>query len=128
MIPISELNRGECIVYNGKPYRIEEIKSVIVASHSHAKTKVTLANVFDKSDRQTLTLPHSEKVESVDIIRRHGQFVAKLEQGRGQVMDLHSYEIFEAEIPEEIEKELNEGNEVTFVEFKGRATITEIRE
>jgi len=128
MIPINELNRGECLVYKGTPYRIEEIKSVIVASHSHAKTKVTLVNVFDKSDRQTLTLPHSEKVENVEIIRRHGQFVARLEKGRGQVMDLHSYEIFEAEISEEIEKELNEGDEVTFVEFKGKAMITEKRE
>jgi len=127
MIEIRQAKKGTCILYNNKPYRVEDIKSVVVSRHSHAKTKVTLVNVFDPRDRQTLSMPHTEQVEEVRIIRKHGQYIARLGPGRGQVMDMRDYSIHEAEVPEDIDRDIREGDEVTYVEFQGRSKVLEIR-
>ncbi len=127
MIEIKEAKKGTCILYNDKPYRIEEIKSVIVASHSHAKTKITIVNVFDKSDRQVLTLPHSERFADVQIPRKHGQYIARMGSGIGQVMDMRDYSMYEAEIPADIDGKIKEGDEVTYLEYNGRSKVVEIR-
>ncbi|RMF89589.1 MAG: hypothetical protein D6733_06010 [Methanobacteriota archaeon] len=128
MIEIRQAKKGTHIVYMGKPYRVEDIRSVVVSRHSHAKTKVTLVNVFNREDRQTITLPHSEQVEDVKIIRKHGQYIARLGPGRGQVMDMRDYSIYEAEVPEDIDSKIKEGDEVTYIEFRGRSMVVEIRD
>lgn len=127
MIEIKRAKKGSCILFNDKPYRVEDIKSVVVSKHSHSKTKVTLMNVFNREDRQTMTLPNSELVEEIPIIRKHGQYIARLGPGRGQVMDLRDYNLFEVEIPGEIDGKIKEGDEVTYIEFRGRSKILEIR-
>lgn len=127
MIEIKEAKKGTCIIYNGKPYRVEDIKSVVVAKHSHTKTKVTLMNLFDRNDRQILSLPHSEKVEDVQIPRKHGQYIARLDDGRGQVMDMRDYTLYESEIPSEIDGIIKEGDDVTYIEYNGRSKVVEIR-
>jgi translation initiation factor 5A len=127
MIEIKQAKKGTCILYNDKPYRVEDIKSVVISKHSHSKSKVTLVNLFDRTDRQTLSLPHSELAEDIQVIRKHGQFIARIGPGRGQVMDMRDYEIYEAELPPEIDGKLNEGDEVTYIEFRGRSKVLEIR-
>jgi len=127
MIEIREAKKGSSILYNDKPYRVEDIRSVVVSKHSHSKTKVTLVNVFDKSDRQTLTLPNAESVEDIQIIRKHGQYIADLGSGRGQVMDMRDYGIHEAEIPADLREKIKEGDEVTYIGFMGRSMVLEIR-
>jgi translation initiation factor 5A len=84
-------------------------------------------NVFNREDRQTMTLPNSELVEEIPIIRKHGQYIARLDPGKGQVMDLRDYNLFEVEIPGEIDGKIKEGDEVTYIEFRGRSKILEIR-
>jgi translation elongation factor P/translation initiation factor 5A len=127
MIEIKQAKKGTCILYNEKPYRVEDIKSVVVSKHSHSKTKVVLTNIFNREDRQTLTLPNSETVEDINVIRKHGQFIAWLDEGRGQVMDMRDYNIYESEISSEIKGKINEGDEVTYIEFNGRSKVLEIR-
>ncbi|MFQ5800187.1 MAG: hypothetical protein ACE5HH_00505 [Candidatus Hydrothermarchaeales archaeon] len=127
MTEIRQVKKGSCIIYNDKPYRVEDLRSVVVSRHSHSKTKVILGNVFDRTDRVTLSMPHSEQVEEAPITRKHGQYIARLGPGRGQVMDMRDYSIYEAEIPDEIDEKIMEGNEVTFIEFKGRCKVVEIR-
>jgi translation elongation factor P/translation initiation factor 5A len=127
MIEIKQAKKGSSILYKDKPYRVEDIRSVVVAKHSHSKSKVTLVNVFDREDRQILSLPHSEQVEELSIIRKHGQYIAGLGPGRGQVMDMREYNIHEAEIPPELDEKIKEGDEVTFIEFRGRSMVLEIR-
>jgi translation initiation factor 5A len=127
MIEIKQAKKGTCILYNDKPYRVDDIKSVVVSRHSHSKSKVTLVNIFDRTDRQTFSLPHSEQVEEIQVIRKHGQFIAKMSPGRGQVMDMRDYSIYEAELPDEIDGKLKEGDDVTYIEFRGRSKVLEIR-
>jgi translation initiation factor 5A len=127
MIEIKQAKKGTCILFNEKPYRVDDIRSVVVSRHSHSKSKVTLVNIFDSVDRQTLSLPHSEPVEEIPVIRKHGQYIARLGPGRGQVMDMRDYSIYEAEIPSDIDGEIKEGDEITYIEFRGRSKVLEVR-
>ena len=127
MIEIRQAKKGMCILYNNKPYRVDDLKSVVVSKHSHTKTKVALNHIFDKNNKQLLTLPQSEQVENIQVIRKHGQYIAGLGEGRGQVMDMRDYTIYESEIPDELMESIKEGDEITYIEFKGRRKILEIR-
>ncbi len=103
------------------------MKSVVVSKHSHTKTKVTMVNIFDREDRQTLSLPHSEWVEEIDVIRKHGQYISRIGANKGQVMDMRDYSIYESEVPDEIDSTIKEGDEVTYIEYLGRSKVLEIR-
>jgi len=123
---VRQLKRGTYIVLNEKPYLIKEIQSVVVSSHSGTRTKLELEGVFD-GDKRTTTLSPHENLETVEIIRRLGQVISKSEGGL-QVMGMDSYDTFDAEIAKELLKTLAEGDEVTYVDFKGARRVIEKRE
>ena len=123
---ISKLGKGRCIILNEKPYRIRDIRNVVVSKHSHTRTKVELEDVFSGEKISKNMSPH-EQVREVDIPRKRGQFIARLGEDVIQVMDMLSFETFDAIIKEELLKELEEGDEVTFVEFGGVVKVLEKR-
>ena len=69
---------------------------------------------------------HTDKVETIDIIRKTGQVISKA-NGKVQIMDSTTYETLDASAPEELLEQLNEGSQVTFVELKGIIEIIEKR-
>jgi translation elongation factor P/translation initiation factor 5A len=125
MAEVGSLKKGDYIVYEDAPYYVAKKTPVVVSRHSHAKTKLEITHVIT-GERKTLTLPDSAELETVDIIRKHGQLISKLEEGVGQVMDMKDYSIIDASIPQGLE--VKEGDEVTFIEFGGRAYIIALRE
>ena len=125
MVEASSLKKGDFVVHEGEPFLVEKAQSVVIGRHSHTKMKIDLLNMFSK-ERRSLSAASGEGFEKVDIIRKHGQFIAKTGDNRGQVMDMKDYSVLEAEIREGLD--VNEGNEVTYIEFKGRALITDKRE
>ena len=123
---ISKLGKGRCIILDEKPYRIRDIRNVVVSKHSHTRTKVELEHVFT-GEKIEKTLPPHENVREVEIPRKRGQFIARLGEDVIQVMDMISFETFDAVIKEELLKELEAGDEVTFVEFGGVVKVLEKR-
>mgnify|MGYP001571434313 FL=1 len=69
---------------------------------------------------------HTDKVEIVDIVRKLGQIISKI-NSKVQVMDMVSYETLDANAPAELFNDLNEGDNVTFVDVKGIIEIIEKR-
>lgn len=118
------MKRGDFVVQGGEPYFVEKAQAVVISKHSHTKMKIDLVNLFS-GDKRTLSAPNHEDIEKADVIRKHGQFISRTEEGRGQVMDMKEYGVLDAEIKEGID--LNEGDEVTYIDFKGRAMILEKR-
>ena len=122
---ISKLGKGRCIILNEKPYRIRDIRNVVISKHSHTRTKITLEDVFT-GEKIEKTLPPHENVREVDIPRKRGQLIAKLGD-TAHIMDLVSFETFDAVINEELLNELTEGDEVTFVDYNGVVRVLEKR-
>ena len=70
---------------------------------------------------------HTDKVEIIDITRKTGQVIAKTSE-KIQIMDNVSYETLDANAPEELFKEIKEGDNVTFIDLNGNIEIIEKRD
>ncbi len=120
MVEASSLKKGDFVVQDGAPYFVEKAQAVVVSRHSHTKMKIDLVNVFT-GEKRALSVPNHEDLERADVIRKHGQFISKTGDRTGQVMDMKDYGVLEAEIKEGLD--INEGDEITYIEFKGRAMV-----
>lgn len=123
MVEAKDMEKGSHILYNNEIWRVLRKEVIVVGTHSHSKTKLILKNLFGGGEK-TLILAHHDKVEELDIKRKVGQLIAKLDN-KVQVMDSFSYETFDAEIEPQLFDELSEGDEVIFVNYKGTAKVLE---
>ena len=101
-----ELERGNYFIYSGEPVRVLRKEVVVVGTHSHSKLKFYIQGLNEKAER-TVNFHHTDKVEIVDIVRKLGQVIAKI-NNKIQIMDMVSYETLDAIAPAELFNELNE--------------------
>ncbi len=125
MTEAKDIKKGAYIYYNNELFRVIRKEIVAFGTHSHSKTKLFLQSLFSKGEK-SINLNNHDQVEEVDIIRKAGQVISKL-QDRVQIMDSVSYETLDAKADEDLLKELNEGDEVTFIDFKGDVRVIEKR-
>ena len=121
----SELKRGSYFIYNGEPVCVVRKEIVVYGTHSHSKLKFYIQGLNKKGER-SINLHHTDKVEILDITRKTGQVISKTND-KVQIMDNVSYETIDANAPEELLNELNEGDQVTFVDLNGNIQIIEKR-
>ncbi len=120
-----DLKRGIYFIYNNEPVRVIRKEVVVYGTHSHSKLKLFIQGLNEKGER-SVNLHHTDKVEIVDIVRKTGQVISK-NNDKVQIMDNVSYETIDATAPEELFNEINEGDQVTFVDLKGNIQIIEKR-
>ncbi|MBS3104856.1 hypothetical protein J4234_01215 [Candidatus Woesearchaeota archaeon] len=125
MSTAQELERGNYFIYNNEPVRVLRREVIVVGTHSHSKLKFYIQGLNEKGEK-TVTFQHTDKVEIVDIIRKLGQIISKT-SNKAQVMDMVTYETLDATASSEVLNELNEGDNVTFVELSGNVQIIEKR-
>jgi len=124
MVAASSLKKGEFVEQDSEPYYVEKAKAVVIGRHSHTKMKIDLQNMFS-GERRSLSASTGEEFEKVDVIRKHGQLIANTGDRRAQVMDMKEFGILDCEIKKGLD--LIEGDEITYIDFKGRAMILEKR-
>lgn len=125
MSTATELERGIYFIYNGEPVRVLRKEIIVVGTHSHSKLKFFIQGLNEKSER-SINFHHTDKVEIVDIVRKLGQIVSKA-NNKIQLMDMVSYETLDANASSELLDELNEGDQVTFINLNGNIQIIEKR-
>ena len=119
----SELEKGNYFIYNGEPVRVIRRELVAVGTHSHTKLKFYVQGLKEKGEK-AVTFSHSDRVEKTDIMRKHGQVIS-VNGSKAQVMDMISYDTLDADAPADFP--IEEGNNVTFIEFNGKVIILEKR-
>lgn len=112
-----EANIGQWIIYQNEPHQIKRKETVTVGTHGHSKTKLFLKPLSKGAVREVI-FAHTDRLEEVDIRRKTGNVIAKLKD-KVQIMDIISYETFDAEIDKELLSTIKEGDEVIFVDFNG---------
>lgn len=123
MIGVKELKKGSYMMHKGEPALVKFAGLVVTGTHCHSKMKLDVQGLFSGTN-DSFTLSLQDRVEEVDIKRKHGQVLSA--SGRqAQVMDMQSYESFDAAVEEGIE--VREGDNVTFIDYKGRARIVDKR-
>ena len=123
MASASELKKGSYFIYNGEPVCVVRKEIVVYGTHSHSKLKLFIQGLNKKGER-SINMHHTDKVEIADITRKTGQIISKTDD-TAQIMDDVSYETLDTTVPKELLDELNEGDHVVFIEFKGNIQIIE---
>lgn len=125
IIEIKHCKKGDYILYKNEPYRIRDIGIVVTGTHSHTKVKLQVQGLFSNLI-ESFTMPPHERVEEVDIVRKAAQLISKTPDNV-QIMDMHSYQTLDADADPNLKNELNEGDNVTYVEFNGSIKVLEKR-
>jgi len=121
-VELGALRVGSYIIIDGEPCRIMNYTKSKPGKHGSAKARIVAVGVFDEAKR-TLVKPVNAQVEVPIIEKKGGQVIALL-PAAVQVMDLETYEIFEAPLPEEeIKSKLASGVEVEYWRILGKTRI-----
>ncbi len=121
----SELEKGNYFIYNGEPVRVVRKEVVSVGTHSHTKLKFYVQGLREKGEKIVL-FQHSDRVEKIEIMRKQGQVISKT-GNKVQIMDVISYETLDSTLPPELAEDINEGDNVTFIELSGKVEILDKR-
>jgi translation initiation factor 5A len=121
-VDLGSLKVGSYIIIDGEPCRIVSYDHSKPGKHGSAKARVAAMGVFDGS-RHSLVSPVSANVEVPLIDKRNGQVISILGQTL-QIMDLETFEVFEASsIEEEIRDKIQQGSEIEYWKVLERIKI-----
>lgn len=120
---LGALKVGSYVIVENEPCRIADYAKSKPGKHGSAKARIVAIGVFDGVKR-SFVRPVSAQVE-VPIIEKKGAQVIALLPTAVQLMDLETYEVFEASMPEEkeLKSKLNSGVEVEYWRILGKTKI-----
>lgn len=121
-VELGDLRTGSYIILDDEPCRIVEYSKSKPGKHGSAKARVVAIGVFDGTKR-SIVKPVDSQVEVPVIEKRSAQAIAML-PAAVQLMDLETYEVFEAPLPEEeMKSKLEPGIEVEYWRILGKIKI-----
>lgn len=122
-VDVGSLRVGSYVIVDDEPCRIVDFTKSKPGKHGSAKARIVAIGVFDGAKR-SFVRPVSAQVEVPMIDKRTGQVIAVLPSAV-QVMDLETYEVFEASFPEDesLRSRLDSGVQVEYWRILGRTRI-----
>ena len=124
MASASDLQRGDFFLMNGAILQVTRREVVAVGTHSHTKLKFYAKSIKGGGEKQ-FTFSHGDKVEKLDIQKKHATVIAKT-PGGVQIMDPVSFETFDAAVDESL-GELSEGDDIIYFSYNNEIKILEKR-
>src|SRR3989344_2268080 len=121
MVQAKDIYPGMYIRMNNEVLKVTKKEIANCGTHCHSKTRLIVRGLFTKGER-SFNLGHNENVETVEIMRKEGQVIAKLPD-KLQIMDVLSFETLDADVDKSLLEELNEGDSVTFINVEGKTTV-----
>jgi len=115
------------MIIDGEPCHILDIQKSKPGKHGSAKARITAIGVFDGTKR-SFVKPVDLGAEVPIIDKRTGQVFAVNPTGV-QIMDMETYEYFDAPFPaeEEIKSKLTPGVEIEYWRILGKMKIMRIK-
>lgn len=122
-VDVGTLRVGGYVIVDNEPCRVTSLTKSKPGKHGAAKARVVAISVFEGS-KKTFVKPVDAQIEVPLIAKKTGQVLALL-PNTVQIMDLESYEVFEATYPdeEELKQKLASGVEVEYWRILGRTKI-----
>lgn len=118
------LKANRYILIDDEPCRILSIQTSKPGKHGEAKARLEAIGLFDEQKRSVVH-PVTHKVKVPMINKQKAQVLAILGD-HVQLMDLSSYETFELPIPDEMKGQLENGQEILYLEAMGRRKLTRL--
>lgn len=119
---VRELKENRYVMIDDEPSRITSISTSKPGKHGEAKARIEAVGVFDRQKR-SIVKPVTHKIRVPIIDKRKAQ-VLSFVGSEVQLMDLENYQTFNLPLPEELEGQLDEGQEIMYMEAMGKRKIT----
>jgi len=122
-VELGSIKVGSYVMVENEPCRIVDYSKSKPGKHGAAKARVVAIGVFDGVKR-SFVKPVDSNVEVPLIEKRSGQVLALMPSAI-QLMDLETFEVFEAPVPEDadLKNRLANGVEVEYWRILGRTKI-----
>ncbi|MBI1968379.1 translation initiation factor IF-5A [Candidatus Woesearchaeota archaeon] len=121
LVGIGSLKKGDTMIIDNAPCKVTETATSKTGKHGHAKVNLMAVGILDGKKRQ-LVMPAHDKVE-VPIIEKKSAQVLSIANNKANVMDTSSYETFEMDIPEDLQGQIKENDEVVYWTVMGMKVI-----
>ena len=126
VVGINELRKGDSILVDDQfVCRITDIALSAPGKHGHAKARVEAVGILDGKKR--VFVMSADDRAKIPIIEKKAAQVISMNEGKVQLMDLESYEVFDADAPEELKDKLKEGVQVNYSDIMGQKLIKGIK-
>jgi len=117
IIGATEVRAGTNIHYGGEIYTVKKIDISKTGKHGHAKCRIEAVNMF-KGSKKIFVIPGHDKLEVPVVNKNKGQILSITEK-KVNIMDLGSFETLEIDLPETLEEELHENDNVEYWDVEG---------
>jgi translation initiation factor 5A len=121
----SAIRPGRYMIIDGRPVEVVAIDKSSPGKHGHAKLRITGVDLLTGNKKQAVYTSH-DKVE-VPMIEKKNAQVLNVMVDKAQLMDLETYETFEASIPEEFKGKLKPDQQVTFWTILDQKIIKQVK-
>ena len=122
---VRTLKPNRYVLIDEEPCKILSINISKPGKHGAAKVRLEGVGLFDNKKRVVMK-PADSNVD-IPVIEKKKAQVLSVSGDIAQLMDLESYETFEASIPDELKGKLDSGVEVIYWQFENKLQIREIR-
>ena len=112
---------GAYVMVDGEPCKVTSYAKSKPGKHGAAKVRIEAVGDFDEKKRSLMKPADSEVM--VPIIEKKKAQVISVSGDIAQLMDLESYETFDASIPEEFRGKLDSGSEVLYWKMGSKILI-----
>jgi translation elongation factor P/translation initiation factor 5A len=121
---INKLKKGSYIVHESQPCVIKDIK--FLQNKNSPVAKLELEGIFSGKIYNTHLLMHENIPQAAGLGRKCATIVG-INKDKLKIMDVSTFETFEAEISKELLSKAKEGDNITYIEFDGSAKVLEVR-
>ena len=125
VVEVKTLKVGKYVILDGEASKIVNIQTSSPGKHGAAKARIDAIGIFDNQKRN-IVKPVDSKIDIPIIDKRTAQVLA-LMGSDVQLMDMETYETFEAPIPDELRNDLVEGAEVGYIVALGNKKLMRIK-
>ncbi len=122
---IKTLRPGKMVMIDGEPCKVQDISISVPGKHGGAKARIEAIGLFDNRHRSVVKPADTEM--DVPIVEKKTAQVVAVVPPNVQLMDLETYETFDAPIPEELEGKLQTGGEINYWVIEGRKMLISVR-
>ncbi|NPA38252.1 MAG: translation initiation factor IF-5A [Candidatus Nanohaloarchaeota archaeon] len=107
-----QFRKGDFIMIDDVPCRVVDISLSKPGKHGSAKARIVAVGIIDGKKRE-ISKPGDSKIPAPIIDKRDGQVIT-VSDDQAQIMDLETYEVFDALVNEELKGKLTEGVNVEY--------------
>jgi len=124
-VTAGSLQKGSFVIIDEAACRVTDISVGKSGKHGHAKARIVAVGLLDDKKRE-IVVPSQDSIE-VPVIEKKNSQVLSVSGDVANLMDLETYETFDAKIPEEFKADIVEGAQVLTWDILGTKVIKQVR-